>query len=75
MIGWRLSSTLKAYSYQGYIEHRKRIFAQWFGMFMFCSLNLSSEILFVNRIMHLTVEQYIDTSLDETINYILFIGP
>lgn len=55
VIWCRLSSTLKAYSYQSYTEHRKRIFAQGCGMFLFCGLNLASEIMFVNRMMHLTV--------------------
>ena len=74
-IWWQLSSTLKARQYQSYIEHRRRIFAQGFGMFMFCNLNLASEIMFVNRMMNLTVQKYFDSSLDETINYILFLGP
>lgn len=44
-------------------------------MFMFCGLNLSSEILFVNRMFHLTLQQYFDSTLDDSINYILFLGP
>ena len=42
---------------------------------MFCNLNLASEMMFVNRMMNLTVQKYFDSSLDETINYILFLGP
>ena len=71
----QLRQALKAYQYIQYTEHKQRIFAQSFGMFMFCFLNLSSEMLFVNRMFHLTLQQYEDSSLDDSINYILFLGP
>jgi len=32
-------------------------------------------MMFVNTMIDLTVQEYFDSSLDETINYILFLGP